>query len=100
VGIIVKYIEIWDMLYELQLQPEVDDAHIWRLDNSGQYSSKSAWQFILACYYVHTMWRDLEVLGTTEVQNVHVAGGTQKVLDLGPPGTMWFTSSGKVSTLW
>jgi hypothetical protein len=42
VGIIVKYIEIWDMLYELQLQPEVDDAHIWRLDNSGQYSSKSA----------------------------------------------------------
>jgi hypothetical protein len=22
--------ELWDMLYELQLQPEVDDAQIWR----------------------------------------------------------------------
>jgi hypothetical protein len=34
-GIIVEYIEIWDMLYELQLQPEIGDTHIWRLDNSG-----------------------------------------------------------------
>jgi hypothetical protein len=42
-GIIVEYIEIWDMLYELQLQPEIDDTHIWRLDNSGQNSSKSAY---------------------------------------------------------
>jgi hypothetical protein len=29
-GIIVEYIEIWDMLYELQLQPEIGDTHIWR----------------------------------------------------------------------
>jgi hypothetical protein len=42
-GIIVEYIEIWDMLYDLQLQPEIGDTHIWRLDNSGQYSSKSAY---------------------------------------------------------
>jgi hypothetical protein len=39
-GIIVEYIQVWDHLLEVQLQPEVEDIHNWRLAASGQYSTK------------------------------------------------------------
>jgi hypothetical protein len=39
--IIVEYIDLWDLLEEVQLQQEVDDTHIWRLDASTQYSARS-----------------------------------------------------------
>jgi hypothetical protein len=41
VDIIVDYIQVWELINELQLLPEVVDAHRWRLDSTGQYSSKS-----------------------------------------------------------
>jgi hypothetical protein len=43
VAIIVEYIELWDLLEEVQLQQDVDDTHIWRLYASGLYSVKSAY---------------------------------------------------------
>jgi hypothetical protein len=43
IDIIVDYIQLWGLINELQLLPEVDDAHKWRLDSAGQYSSKSAY---------------------------------------------------------
>jgi hypothetical protein len=42
-GIIVEYIQLWDLLLEVQLQPEVDGTHKWRLAASGQYSAKSSY---------------------------------------------------------
>jgi hypothetical protein len=42
-GIIVEYIQGLDLLLEVQLQPEVDDTHKWRLAASGQYSAKSSY---------------------------------------------------------
>jgi hypothetical protein len=47
IDIIVEYIQVWEMINELQLLPEVDDAHGWRLDSGGQYSSKSAYDNLL-----------------------------------------------------
>jgi hypothetical protein len=41
--IIADYIQLWDLLDEVQLQQEVDDTHKWRFDTSGQYSAKSAY---------------------------------------------------------
>jgi hypothetical protein len=35
IGIIVEYIQLWGLLYEFQLQPEVEDLHIWRLAANG-----------------------------------------------------------------
>jgi len=32
------------MLYNFELEPDVEDVHIWRLSNSGQYSAKSAYE--------------------------------------------------------
>jgi hypothetical protein len=43
VAIIAEYIQLWDLLDEVQLQEEVDDTHKWRFDTSGQYSAKSAY---------------------------------------------------------
>jgi hypothetical protein len=40
--IITDYIQLWDLLDEVQLQ-QVDDTHKWRFDTSGQYSAKSAY---------------------------------------------------------
>ena len=40
----VEFLNLWDLLYDFQLQPEVEDAHILRLSSSGQYSAKSAYE--------------------------------------------------------
>ena len=44
VEVMVEFLNLWDLLYDFQLQPEVEDAHIWRLSSSGQYSAKSAYE--------------------------------------------------------
>jgi hypothetical protein len=46
-GIIIKSIQVWDLLLEVQLQPEVDDTHKLRLAASGQYSAKSSYGSLL-----------------------------------------------------
>jgi hypothetical protein len=43
IEIIMEFIQLWDILYDFQLQSEVEDSHIWRLAVSGQYSAKSAY---------------------------------------------------------
>jgi hypothetical protein len=45
-AIILEYIELWDLLEEIQLQQEVDDTYVWRLDASGQYSARSAYEYL------------------------------------------------------
>jgi len=42
VGIITEFLVLWDILSEVILQPGVEDAHVWRLSTSGQYSANSA----------------------------------------------------------
>jgi hypothetical protein len=42
--IIVEYIQVWDLLLEVQLQLEVEDIHKWRLAASGQNSAKSSYE--------------------------------------------------------
>jgi hypothetical protein len=43
VGVMVEYLQLWDLLMNFQLQPEVEDRHVWRLSSNGQYSAKSAY---------------------------------------------------------
>jgi hypothetical protein len=33
VGVIVEYLHLWDLLTDLELQPEVEDSYVWRLDS-------------------------------------------------------------------
>ena len=43
IGVIMEYFQLWDLLYDFELQPEVEDSHTWKLSNGGQYSAKSAY---------------------------------------------------------
>jgi hypothetical protein len=33
VGVVVEYLHLWDLLTDLELQPEVEDSYVWRLDS-------------------------------------------------------------------
>jgi hypothetical protein len=44
VGVVVEYLHLWDLLTDLELQPEVEDSYVWRLDSGWQYSAKSAYE--------------------------------------------------------
>ncbi|WVZ62943.1 hypothetical protein U9M48_012631 [Paspalum notatum var. saurae] len=44
VGVLTDYLHLWDLLSGLQLQPEVEDRHIWKLSPNGHYSAKSAYE--------------------------------------------------------
>ena len=38
-----KYFQLWDILHEAILSQD-DDVHVWRLEGSGQFTSKSAYR--------------------------------------------------------
>ena len=44
VGVIVEYLHLWDLLNDLELQPEVEDSYVWPLHSGGQYSVKSVYE--------------------------------------------------------
>jgi hypothetical protein len=44
VVLLAQYLELWDLLWEVVLQPNVANTHIWCLAASGQYSAKSAYE--------------------------------------------------------
>jgi hypothetical protein len=35
IGELVEYLDLWDLLMDFSLQPEIEDVHIWRLCPSG-----------------------------------------------------------------
>jgi len=39
-----SYLQLWELLSSIQLQPEVEDKHIWQFSASGQYTTKSAYE--------------------------------------------------------
>ena len=43
VGVLAEFFVIWDLVQDIPLQPEVEDTHSWRLDSSGQFTSKLAY---------------------------------------------------------
>jgi hypothetical protein len=53
VPVLAEYLELWDLLSEVALQPNVADTHIWRFAASGQYSAKSAYEamFTVAIHF-------------------------------------------------
>jgi hypothetical protein len=46
IEIIVEYIQLWELLLDIQLQPEVEDTHFWRLSANGKYSAKSGYDHL------------------------------------------------------
>lgn len=44
VAVLVEFLDIWDLVQEVVLQPEVDDVHKWKFEASGEFSTKSAYE--------------------------------------------------------
>ncbi|CAN6247387.1 unnamed protein product, partial [Urochloa humidicola] len=44
VGVLIEYLHLWDIVADIQLQPEVEDKHIWKLTPNGHYTAKSAYE--------------------------------------------------------
>jgi hypothetical protein len=44
VGVLVDYLQLWDILADFQLQPGIEDRHIWRFSPTSQYSAKTAYE--------------------------------------------------------
>jgi len=44
VTVIVEFLDLWNLLSEVELQPEVEDSHTWRFSTNGKYSAKSAYE--------------------------------------------------------
>jgi hypothetical protein len=42
-GLILEYIQLWDILSVVQLQPKVEESHIWKLAATGKYLAKSGY---------------------------------------------------------
>ena len=43
-GVISEYLQLWDILVDIMLQPDEEDKHIWKFSPSGQYSANSAYE--------------------------------------------------------
>jgi hypothetical protein len=43
VGILAECLDLWDLVVQMNLQPEVDDTNIWSLAPSREYSARSAY---------------------------------------------------------
>jgi hypothetical protein len=37
VAVLTEYLDLWDLLAEVVLQPEIEDSHIWQFTQTGQY---------------------------------------------------------------
>lgn len=39
----MEYLYVWDLVQEVELQPETPDRHIWRISPTGVYTARSAY---------------------------------------------------------
>jgi len=46
VAALSQYLNLWDILHEVELNEEVPDKHVWRFSASGSYLAKSAYDML------------------------------------------------------
>jgi hypothetical protein len=64
VQVIVEYIQIWNLVDGIMLQ-QVTDHHVWKLSNTGIYTSKLAYKaFFTGAIQFASMETHLEVMET------------------------------------
>jgi hypothetical protein len=44
VQVLVEYLQLWNLVDNLELQQDIPDQHLWWLTNHGDYTSKSAYE--------------------------------------------------------
>jgi hypothetical protein len=71
--VLLPYLELFQELEQVVLQPVVPDKHIWRLSPTGKFSSKSAHMAMFQGSLLSAGRKNLEVLGPKQVQVLHMA---------------------------
>jgi hypothetical protein len=46
VPVLIQYIQLWEMVEETVLNPEVQDSTLWRWSSSGAYVAHSAYEVL------------------------------------------------------
>jgi len=58
VEVLLEYLQLWELLEGLELQPEVEDTHIWQFSTSGNFSTKSAYEaFFIGSIHWERIWK-------------------------------------------
>lgn len=49
--VLMDFHTLWDLLNSVELQPDVDDSHIFRLGSNGKFSTEAAYEglFLSLC---------------------------------------------------
>ena len=56
--VLLEYLQLWELLEGLELQPEVEDTHIWQFSTSGNFSTKSAYEaFFIGSIHWERIWK-------------------------------------------
>jgi hypothetical protein len=62
----VDYLNLWELLSEIVLQPEVENKHVFSIAADGKYSAKSAYEGLFAgSTFFWSLPSGLENLGTS-----------------------------------
>jgi len=64
--VIFEYLQLWDFLENFELQPDLEDTHIWQFSNTGTFSIKSAYEalFMLGAQFLLSLsWDDDSSVG-------------------------------------
>lgn len=56
VEVIIEFLQLWDLITEVDLQPGVNDNHFWCLTSSGRYSARSAYEALFQGYILFSPW--------------------------------------------
>jgi hypothetical protein len=82
VRVLVDYLNLWESLSEIELQPNIRDKHVFSLASDGKYTAKAAYKglFLGSATFDHykRIWRSW---APSKCRFFHLVGGTQQMLD-------------------
>lgn len=66
IEVLSEYLDIWDLVQEVDLQPDSEDVHKWCFEPSSQFSTIN--HLLSACVFARQLWhRLLNWLGLQDV---------------------------------
>jgi hypothetical protein len=81
VGVIAEFLTLWDALRSVELQPEKEDNHIFRLANNGKYSAQAAYESLFWDLLSLSLAREFDICGL--LRNVNFSCGLWLTKDVG-----------------
>jgi hypothetical protein len=93
VRVLNEYIHLWELFSNAELQPDVEDTHIRQFSNTGQYTSKSAYEALFIGAIQFGPWESVSF------SCVLLDSSTQKMLDSRPAGKKRVIASCSLPTL-